>query len=563
MPSLSESHDACARSPLPTSLITLSGSNLANTTHLSREVRKEKAPLLQTSQPQRKLENFMRNIKMALNSLKDYPLRVYDIKSAQEVKGIGVSLANVSERRALPYCHWGTCPLTPEQLPQAPSSCLPMMQLVGELFAEYPPEMPTETELEQMKAVRNMLKDQAAAKRRREKEEATAAVAAATAGPAQRRRVSDTAPTTAQRGTGGVTGANAAPWHGFGGTTQPSAPPPASVPAPAPAPARPAAPEDGSGGRNARASKEYVPGIGTANFAFLIVMLQAQKGPERLQHLTKQQLMDRAEASGLADKPIYGGEGPARGRQNSRAYYDGYSSFKTLVNKNLAYRYSNPMKIVLTENGLALAERLYRDAAARGRLAPVIGIPVDGPMLFQVAEQAPGAAAAAAAEARAAAGLAASTSLAAALRPQGGGVAPPRRASGSSNGATGNAGGPEQPLRRARGRPRASDGYDVPLAARLGAQVPRPASGGSEVPSQGPVFMDLVSSDSEDEGREEEEERFVGGSGGASGGGSGGAMGSGGKNAVCDLEVAQMMEMGFSDRKARRVSSVSAAACAL
>lgn len=40
-------------------------------------------------------DNLTRNLKIALDNLRDYPFRVYDAKSAQEVKGIGASMANV------------------------------------------------------------------------------------------------------------------------------------------------------------------------------------------------------------------------------------------------------------------------------------------------------------------------------------------------------------------------------------------------------------------------------------------------------------------------------------
>lgn len=40
-------------------------------------------------------DNLTRNLKIALDNLREYPFRVYDAKSAQEVKGIGPSMANV------------------------------------------------------------------------------------------------------------------------------------------------------------------------------------------------------------------------------------------------------------------------------------------------------------------------------------------------------------------------------------------------------------------------------------------------------------------------------------
>jgi hypothetical protein len=56
---------------------------------------------------------------------------------------------------------------------------------------------------------------------------------------------------------------------------------------------------------SSRGTKEYIPGLGTANYAFLIVLFQAQKGPEGLEYLSKSELMDRAESSGLSNKPIH------------------------------------------------------------------------------------------------------------------------------------------------------------------------------------------------------------------------------------------------------------------
>jgi hypothetical protein len=44
----------------------------------------------------RSADNLTRNLKVALDNLQDHPFRVYDAKSAQEVKGIGAAVANVS-----------------------------------------------------------------------------------------------------------------------------------------------------------------------------------------------------------------------------------------------------------------------------------------------------------------------------------------------------------------------------------------------------------------------------------------------------------------------------------
>lgn len=70
-------------------------------------------------------------------------------------------------------------------------------------------------------------------------------------------------------------------------------------------------------------------------------------------------------------------------RSGARIYYTGWSSFKTLVTKGLAYEFSNPKKVGLTASGLGLAERLYRESVRRDRIAAVEGIPTSGDFLFQ------------------------------------------------------------------------------------------------------------------------------------------------------------------------------------
>jgi hypothetical protein len=78
---------------------------------------------------------------------------------------------------------------------------------------------------------------------------------------------------------------------------------------------------------------------------------QAQRGPDQLEWLSKRDVMGRAEASGLADKPIAGEGLPAHGAAgNARAFYNGWSSLNTvLVNKHaLVGTWSNPLKCSLT-----------------------------------------------------------------------------------------------------------------------------------------------------------------------------------------------------------------------
>ena len=116
----------------------------------------------------------------------------------------------------------------------------------------------------------------------------------------------------------------------------------------------------------------YIPKMGSANYAFLIVLYMEQNGCNQREFLTKEQLMNLAEGSCLSNTPIH-----SEGRTTTnRTFYNGWSSFKSLVNHNLAYAWGNPKKISLTNNGTALAEKLYQDAVARGKLKPVGGISV-------------------------------------------------------------------------------------------------------------------------------------------------------------------------------------------
>ncbi len=119
--------------------------------------------------------------------------------------------------------------------------------------------------------------------------------------------------------------------------------------------------------------KEYIPKLGTANYAFLIVLYREQYGKNPREYMTKEELMHAAEVSCLANKPIFS-EGSASqaqpGSRYARSFYNGWSSFKSLVNNNLTYAWGNPKKISLTSKGTEVASRLYKDAVARGKIGP-------------------------------------------------------------------------------------------------------------------------------------------------------------------------------------------------
>ncbi|BDA43201.1 probable crossover junction endonuclease MUS81 [Coccomyxa sp. Obi] len=142
-----------------------------------------------------------------------------------------------------------------------------------------------------------------------------------------------------------------------------------AIPAPA------ASPEQTRPKKKARKQKEYIPGVGTAAYAFLITLFQAHKHGE--EHLSRTELSDRAEASGLSDKPIFG-NGQANNVNNPQRWYNGWSTFSTLKNREppLVVGYSNPLKCKLTAEGTAMAARLYRDAVSRNRIPEDPAIPL-------------------------------------------------------------------------------------------------------------------------------------------------------------------------------------------
>lgn len=123
--------------------------------------------------------------------------------------------------------------------------------------------------------------------------------------------------------------------------------------------------------KTTKGHKDYIPKLGTANYAFLIVLYREQHGRNQREYLTKEELMNAAEDSCLSEKPIFTeGNNSQRnlGSRCHRSFYNGWSSFKSLVNNNLAYSWGNPKKISLTIKGTCIAERLYKDAVSRGKI---------------------------------------------------------------------------------------------------------------------------------------------------------------------------------------------------
>lgn len=136
----------------------------------------------------------------------------------------------------------------------------------------------------------------------------------------------------------------------------------------------------------AKVEKNYVPGFGTANYALVLAMFQAQAGPEQTDFLTKSALLERAEASRLSNIPLNGNTDLlATTTGTQKDYYNGWSGFNSqLIKHNIFRQWSNPKKVQLTPKGMDLAERLYRDAILRGAMQNLPNVPIAGPLIFSV-----------------------------------------------------------------------------------------------------------------------------------------------------------------------------------
>ncbi|KAM3335767.1 hypothetical protein ACQJBY_029961 [Aegilops geniculata] len=115
----------------------------------------------------------------------------------------------------------------------------------------------------------------------------------------------------------------------------------------------------GETGKNTR-NKHYVPRLKSAAYAIMITLYrEMERGKE---FMMRQELIDAAEASGLSEHAI--GPNNSRNSRNDGYSYTGWNSMKTLTNKDLVEKKSNPAKYYLTEKGKETA----RDCLARSRL---------------------------------------------------------------------------------------------------------------------------------------------------------------------------------------------------
>ncbi|XBI22170.1 hypothetical protein VPH35_063220 [Triticum aestivum] len=114
-----------------------------------------------------------------------------------------------------------------------------------------------------------------------------------------------------------------------------------------------------TGKKNTR-NKPYVPRLKSAAYAIMITLYrEMERGKE---FMMRQELIDAAEASGLSQHAI--GPNNSRNSRNDGYSYTGWNSMKTLTNKDLVEKKSNPAKYYLTEKGKETA----RDCLARSGL---------------------------------------------------------------------------------------------------------------------------------------------------------------------------------------------------
>lgn len=296
------------------------------------------------SDQRQRCSNFSRNIKVAMDSLRDHPLPVFDVESFMLVKGVGPKMAGIVD---------------------------------SSLFTLYPPDRPTGDEQQRFDEGRLRL-DYGL----RFASTSSSSLTVFDSGRSRQDRARAAEQLLAshrRRGKGHVP----MPLSGGGNVTgvvpraaKPVRNPGSSIVPPAVQKMQKASGEHAPLAPNAKKPrKEYVPKIGTANYAFLIMLYVEQKGMNRQEYLTKDELMNVAEASCLSNKPIFSEGSTAPGTKYARSFYNGWSSFKSLVNHNLAYTWGNPKKISLTENGAVLAERLYMDAVVRGKIDEKPGLP--------------------------------------------------------------------------------------------------------------------------------------------------------------------------------------------
>lgn len=124
--------------------------------------------------------------------------------------------------------------------------------------------------------------------------------------------------------------------------------------------------QPGGSQRAKKPPKRYLPKKNSAPYAILITLYREYMlGKE---FMMRQELIDAAESSGLATMPIEPNKGvvPPRYGGGPQYSYSGWSSMKTLIDKGLVVKKSNPAKYMLTEEG----QKTAQECQGRAGLGP-------------------------------------------------------------------------------------------------------------------------------------------------------------------------------------------------
>ncbi|XP_057521903.1 crossover junction endonuclease MUS81 isoform X2 [Amaranthus tricolor] len=109
-------------------------------------------------------------------------------------------------------------------------------------------------------------------------------------------------------------------------------------------------------GKKARGSKSYLPQKNSVAYALLISLYRGTTNGIEFMH--KQELIDAAEASGLARVPIVPEKGrgkPGAFGSSPKEWYSGWSAMGKLIDKGLVYKTSCPAKYMLSDAGRRVA----------------------------------------------------------------------------------------------------------------------------------------------------------------------------------------------------------------
>ena len=96
-------------------------------------------------------------------------------------------------------------------------------------------------------------------------------------------------------------------------------------------------------------SPEYCPKVGSGGYAILIALYKNNATSEKSK-MWRQELIDAAEE--------YSNESMNRRKPGANQFYTPWCTSTTLVKKQLIIKSGNPVKIWLTDKGLALAEKI-------------------------------------------------------------------------------------------------------------------------------------------------------------------------------------------------------------